>query len=191
MKKNNWIYIVVALVIIGLGYMMFSDSSSITDKTTTNTPSKTAEKKKSIVYGGTIKEENGGRLIWKITLDKMKLDNILGTAEAEGIKGELTRSDGSSILIFGDKAHINIAHKDVTLMGNVRAEMSSGETLTSDQLSWKRKVQEITATGNAVLKQGDLTASADKIVSDKEVKNIKLIGHAQVDRGVFKNETEK
>lgn len=187
MKKNNWIYIVVALVIIGLGYMMFSNSSSTTKKE----PVKTVEKKKSIVYGGTIKEENGGRLVWKIVLDKMQMDNLSGTAEAEGIKGELTRSDGSTILIFGDKAHINIVQKDVTLMGNVRAEMSTGETLTSDELSWKRSAQEITATGNAILKQGDLTASADKIVSDKNVENIKLVGHAQVDRGVFKDETEK
>lgn len=187
MKKNNWMYIVIVLVLVGLGYIAFSDSSSTKDETS-KTPSKTAEKKKSIVYGGTIKEEDGGRLIWKITLDKMKLDNLSGTAEAEGIKAELTRSDGSDIIIFGDKAHINITQKDVTLMGNVRAKMSSGETLTSDQLSWKRKAQEITATGNAILKQGDLTASADKIVSDKKVENIKLIGNAQVDRGGFKNE---
>jgi LPS export ABC transporter protein LptC len=187
MKKNNWIYIIIALIIIGATYMLFSDSSSNKDSAT-GSNSKTVEKKKSIVYGGTIKEEDGGRLVWKIILDKMQMDNILGTAEAEGVQAELTRSDGSSIHIFGDRAHVDIVHKDVTLMGNVRAKMSTGETLTSDELSWKRKAQEITATGNAILKQGNLTARADKIVSDQKVVNIKLIGHAQVDRGVFENE---
>lgn len=131
----------------------------------------------------TITRESDGKKLWEFTVGKATSDKDRNRIVLNGIKGKLYRKDGSFIDVVADKGVALTNKNDFSLEGNVKFTDSEGSELTTDKINYKQDKQIITATGHVVMKKGVYRAYADMATTTSALENVKLKGHAKVEKG--------
>lgn len=131
----------------------------------------------------TITRETDGKKLWEFTVGEAISDKNRNHVVLKGVKGKLYRKNGTFIDVTADKG-IAIANKnDFTLEGNVKFIGSDGAELTTDKINYKQDKEIITATGHVVMKKDIYRAYADMATTTSALENVKLKGHAKVEKG--------
>lgn len=131
----------------------------------------------------TITRESEGKKIWEFTIGEATSDKDRKVIVLNGIKGKLYRKDGSFADVTADKGIALADKNDFSLEGNVKFTDSEGSELTTDKINYKQDKEIITATGHVVMKRGLYKAYADEATTTSALENVKLKGHAKVEKG--------
>lgn len=127
-----------------------------------------------------LKEDKDGKRIWELNIDTVTMNPQEQVNILKGVKGRFYRDNGDIINVKSDGGEIDLKTKNVKLTGNVIVESTTKEKLTTDELIWNNNDEQVIAIGKAVLARPDVTAKADKMITDKQFAKSKLIGNASV-----------
>ncbi|MDO4177658.1 MAG: LPS export ABC transporter periplasmic protein LptC [Phascolarctobacterium sp.] len=137
----------------------------------------------STMKNTTLTRESEGKKLWEFTVGEADTDKDRNKVILKGITGKVYRKDGSSINVVADRGIIVANKNDFTLEGKVKFTDSNGAELTTDKINYKQDQETITATGHVLMTKDDYRASADLATTTTSLENVKLKGHAKVEKG--------
>ena len=130
----------------------------------------------------TLHEERDGRTVWKLTARQVRVDIDTNDTGMQGIEGTFYSDDGRSVTLHADEGHMASATRDITLTGNVHAEIDDGTQLRADSLVWTAADGVLAAVGGAALSRSDVRASGDRIASADAFQQFSIQGNAQIEK---------
>ena len=130
-----------------------------------------------------IKREKDGKPLWEFTVAEVINVKQNNKAILKGIKGQLYRSDGSTIDIVADEGEAYLNKNDFSVAGNVKAVLTTGGELYADKVTWEQKKDLITAQGHVKVTKDAYRAESDRISTTSAFQRFKLKGNAKVTKG--------
>lgn len=130
-----------------------------------------------------VSREQNGRKLWEFHVDEVENIKDKNEAAFKGITGKVYRDDGSVLDVRADRGVALIGKNDFSLMGNVKAVLSSGGVLTADRVDYLEKKQFVRARGHVDITKDGWRATGDEAETTTEFKRLKLRGRAKVEKG--------
>lgn len=121
-----------------------------------------------------------GRRQWELRADEVVVDGTSNTAVLTRVRGTYYQRGEPAISFSAARGTFYVLTRVVALAGGVRARAASGRTFEAQTVEWSPKTQQVTATGDVVLRQKGLTLRADRLTADTSLRRANLQGNIRV-----------
>lgn len=118
-----------------------------------------------------------GRRQWELQAQTVVVDNAAGVAVLTVVQGTYYKTGEPAITFSAPRGRFELASRNVTLTGGVRARSTAGRRVSADTVRWFPKTHELEATGRVVLEQGAWTIRADYLRADVMLQKTTLRGN--------------
>lgn len=175
MNKNaklGLIGLVILLLVAGI-YFLFKDDAPRGDGE--NGTSSTAMEFSNIE----MKEDQGGRSVWRIKAKHVSMSRDKNTAELEGLEGTFIK-DGDELHLTADIGKLNRKEKTVYIEGHVEGKSSDGMILHAKNLTYDGKTEELSTDQAFVAEKDGKVLTADSFVGDRVLQQLTAKGHAKL-----------
>jgi LPS export ABC transporter protein LptC len=187
-RPRRWIglAVVVAVMALLVWALLQSPPEARPDPAARATPAPAASPASRIppvqIAGSAIAAADGqGRPQWDIRASAVSVDSATGLVTLAQVDGTFFEDGRSSVRFTAERGTFEIATRNVTLEGRVRAHAAaSRRTLEADRVRWTPARREIEATGAVVLTQPGVVARADRLVADTALERTRLSGNVRV-----------
>lgn len=130
-----------------------------------------------------ISREQEGKKLWEFLIEEAIQDGKAKQVHLKGVTGKVYRKDGSFIDIKSEGGQLALGSNDFVLEGKVKAELKGEGYVSADRIEWQQKTETITAKGSVVMVKGEVKVSGDQAVTTSQLKQLKVKGHAKVEKG--------
>lgn len=121
-----------------------------------------------------------GQRQWDIRADSVAVDGDANRVSLSAVDGAFYERGAVAVEFTAPEGTFDIATRNLTLAGGVAARTTTGRTLTAEVVRWVPREQRLEATGNVVLRQGQLVVRADRLVSDTALQRPRASGNVRV-----------
>lgn len=118
-----------------------------------------------------------GHRQWELQAQTVVVDNAAGVAVLTMVQGTYYKTGEPAISFSAPHGRFELASRNVTLSGGVRARSTSGRRVFAETVRWFPKTHELEATGRVVLEQGAWTIRADYLRADVTLQRTTLRGN--------------
>ena len=183
-KKYKGILIVTGLCLItGFIYFIYTVSPESSEKGTLP-DSKLVEFK-----GADLEESKDGKLSWRLTADKILVNQDTKVFYLTNIKATLENDAGKEIVVTAEKGTADLQNKIIALRGDIQAKTNDGAILQSEIMDYTISSQQLTGSGNIKITKGDTVLTGDVLTSDVGLELITLKGNTKMVKGGNSNES--
>lgn len=173
MQKNKTLWGIIAFVIvavIGIAYMFIGEADV--------SPQKSPDQLVTF-EGADIKEEENGKLVWKLSAEKILYnpktkDIYLTNATGEFYKGE------NKMIVKAKEGTVTNNQQKITLKGSIHATSTDGMELKTEDLVYNTKTGAFNSTKPFWYKKDNTVITGDKVSGDAILQKIKAEGHVKL-----------
>lgn len=115
---------------------------------------------------------------WELTVDKMT--GLEESGRIFEVAGEYFKNGVVIYTITSEGGNVNLKEQIITFDGKVLLKTSNGRQISADVLLWNTKQEQITATGNVILKSPDSTVTTEKMTTDHQLEKAMFSGMTKV-----------
>lgn len=134
--------------------------------------------------GNTISEERNGKLIWKITADKIEMNIDNNTASLVGLKAVFNMDDGKTIDFSAPKAVFDQTTHNLKVEGGIKGSSSDGASFSCDSSEWIADNSRLSLIGNVILERASdgVKATGERIESTDGFSRFVIKGKAHLEK---------
>lgn len=174
LRKWWWLIVALLVVIIGVGYAVLGEPPN---RQMGDTNVALVEFK-----GADVKQEDNGRLVWRLTADKIMMNPVTKVLYLENAEALFT--DGEhQIHVKADKGQVDNATKQIQLEGSIEVRGNNGIYVKAANLAYDGKKDLLTADKGIRLERDGMVLTGDRLVADRGLKQARVIGHARLVKG--------
>lgn len=179
LKKNKITFLVCAAVLCfgGLLYWIM-DTQPQADQEEVN-PEKLVE-----FQGSNLEEKKDGKLMWKLTADKIMVDPDTKIVYFTKPTAVIYDVDDTVLTIVADTGTVNQQEKKIEIKPPIQAQTDKGDTLQTDGSIYYDMDSRQIKGGKVLMKRSDNTElSGDSFETNAGLDHVALKGHAKVVKG--------
>lgn len=179
LEKNKIVVAVAAVILLFAGtlYYILSDHAAQTEGKPVN-PDKLVE-----FNGSQVEEKDNGKLVWKLTAEKIKVDpdtNIMYFTHPQAVVADV---DGKELTINADSGTLDRNKKIIEVKPPITASTKEGDTLATDGSVYYNMDTRIINGGKVYIKKSDGTElSGDSFTTNAALDDVTLQGHAKISK---------
>ncbi len=133
--------------------------------------------------GTSIFEEVDGHLNWELKAETIIIDPTTKMARLNNIKGSVYPEIGGKVEFTARIAVVEPTRHDIEMEGEFNAVASDGGKFSSDKACYFTKDKHFSATGKVKVTKDYTVITGEKMESDENMTNIKIMGNAKVVKG--------
>ena len=170
---------IAVIAVVGFAVMLYVFMNPNTSEDTMVSPDKLVE-----FEGSELEEKQEGKLVWRLTADKIQIDPDTQIMYFTNPKALVVAEDGTQMTITSDKGIVDREKRTIEIKQPVKAETDKGDTLQTDGSVYYNMDTRMIKGGKVVMDRHDKTSlKADAFETDSSLTKVLLTGHAQVTRG--------
>lgn len=177
--QKHKLTIIGAAVVIGLSALLYTFMNP------EKTPEQQVSPDKLVEFSSSeLEEEKDGKLVWRLTADKIMIDPDTQIIYFEKPQGLVIDEDGTQTVITSPKGQVDRTKRIIELKPKVEAQNDKGDTLQTDgSVYYNMDTRKING-GKVVMKRHDKTdLEADSFETSSSLDHVVLTGHAKVTKG--------
>ena len=177
--KKNKLSLIAVIAVVGFAVMLYVFMNPNTSEDTMVSPDKLVE-----FEGSELEEKQEGKLVWRLTADKIQIDPDTQIMYFTNPKALVVAEDGTQMTITSDKGIVDREKRTIEIKQPVKAETDKGDTLQTDGSVYYNMDTRMIKGGKVVMERHDnTTLKADAFETDSSLTKVLLTGHALVTRG--------
>ncbi|MCH4179258.1 MAG: LPS export ABC transporter periplasmic protein LptC [Megasphaera sp.] len=134
--------------------------------------------------GSELEEKKDGKLVWKLTADKIMIDPDTQIIYFDHPKALIYDDDGTETTITSPKGTLDKNKKIIQIQPKVDAVNDKGDTLQTDGTVYYNMNTRMINGGKVVMQRHDKTGlEADAFETSANLDHVVLTGHAKVTKG--------
>ncbi|MCH4166228.1 MAG: LPS export ABC transporter periplasmic protein LptC [Megasphaera sp.] len=134
--------------------------------------------------GSELEEKKDGKLVWKLTADKIMLDPDTQIIYFDNPKALVYDDDGTETTITSPKGTLDRTKKLIQIQPQVHAVTDKGDTLQTDGTVYYNMDTRMIKGGKVIMQRHDNTGlEADSFETNSSLDKVVLTGHAKVTKG--------
>jgi hypothetical protein len=167
-SKKLWLIIIMG-IFIGLFYFFFCNKEKPTE-----------ENQSTIEFTGVeLKEEQNGKVIWKLKVDHGKVDRENNIIQLTGIDGYFIKDD-NQLQIIAKEGRWEKNNKIIFLEGHVEGKTSDGGHVSAENIKYDEKIDTLSTDKPFTIEKNGRILSADSFTADRVLEEITAKGHAKL-----------
>lgn len=180
LKNNKITLLVLAVILIFAGALYF-----ILKDQDTKDSEKAVNQDRLVEFNGSeIEERKDGKLAWKLTAEKIKIDpdtNVMYLTHPQAVIADV---DGKELTVDADSGIVDRNKKTIEIKPPISAKTPDGDSLETDGSIYYNMDTRMINGGKVFIKKSDTTElSGDSFVTNAALDNVSLEGHAKVTKG--------
>lgn len=135
--------------------------------------------------GNTISEERNGKLIWKITAERIEMNIDNNTASLINLKAVFNMEDGRTVDFSAPKAVFDQGSHNLKVEGGIKGSSSDGASFSCDSSEWIADNSRLSLIGNVMLERASegMKATGERIESTDGFSRFVIKGKAHLEKG--------
>jgi LPS export ABC transporter protein LptC len=117
---------------------------------------------------------------WDLRAETVAVDSAAGSVALTTVAGVFFEGGQPSVEFTAPRGTFDIATRNVTLEGGVKARAANGRTVEAQTMKWIPRARQIEAAGSVVLHQNGMIVRSDRLTSDTALQRAKLTGNIRV-----------
>ncbi len=175
MRKWWWLIVATVLLLGGVLYAIFGQPPQ---------PAATKDKKVELVEfkGADLKQEENGKLVWKLTAEKIMLNPQTKVLYLNNMEALFTDGE-NQVHVKAAKGEVDNAKKLVRMEGSIEMRNNRDMYVYVSNLTYDGTQGILSAKDGVRMKRGDVTLVGDTLVADRGLRKATVKGHAHLTKG--------
>ncbi len=174
-RKWWWLIGLAIIMLAGIGYALLGEPPA---------PPQVEDQPPALVEfkGADLRQEEDGRLVWKLTAEKIMMNPQTKVVYLENAEALFTEGE-NQIHVKAEKGELDNTKKTIVLIGSVEIRSNEDAYVNAKNLRYDGDTELLTITDGVILRRGDITLTGDKLEADRGLRNAKVSGNAKLVKG--------
>ncbi len=181
MWNKKKLYAAVFLTVFGICLFGFIWSWIVTKDIRTNSVSEAVKSRRIVVGNLVLTETKDEQVYWELYAKKGSYDATSGVVILEDAMGNFYNKENQVVLsVESAKGTYKEDEKMITLEGDTLIVAKEGYSIRADKIIWKGREEDITASGNVVVRSNEqFFSTSDRAIFSYDFTNFRIEGNCK------------